>query len=125
MKFTIPYPENKTEQTAWNKNYGMNAIYSGKHWTKRNADKEFWHDLVQTYLKQQKVARKLFERQVQIIFRWNDNLDIDNHAYLGKLIADGLKGYLLADDNRKHYIRLIHEFHDKNYVEVEITEVTE
>jgi hypothetical protein len=28
MKFTIPYPENKTEQTAWNKNYGMNAIYS-------------------------------------------------------------------------------------------------
>jgi Holliday junction resolvase RusA-like endonuclease len=81
--------------------------------------------LVQTYLKQQKVARKLFERQVQIIFRWNDNLDIDNHAYLGKLIADGLKGYLLADDNRKHYIRLIHEFHDKNYVEVEITEVTE
>jgi Holliday junction resolvase RusA-like endonuclease len=125
MKFIIPYPENKTEQAAWNKRYSMNAIYSGKHWAKRNADKEFWHDLVHAYLKHQKVPQKLFQRPVQITFRWNDKLDIDNHAYLGKLIADGLKGYLLKDDSRKHYIRLTHEFHDKNFVEVEIQEVIE
>jgi len=123
MKFTIPYPP-KTQIAKWNKEYGLNSIYTGKHWTKRNADKEFWHNLVYTCLIKQKVPEKLFEKPVQITFRWNDNLDIDNHAYLGKLITDGLKGYLLTDDRKKYYKRLIHEYHDEDYIEVEITEIT-
>jgi Holliday junction resolvase RusA-like endonuclease len=124
MKFTIPYPPKK-EMAAWNKRFGMNAIYAGKHWAKRSADKEFFHDLVTLHLKQQKIPQKLIPCPVAIYFRWGDNLDIDNHAYLGKLIVDGMKGYLLPDDSKKYYKKLIHEYHDKDYIEVELTEVSD
>ena len=120
MKFTIPYPANKKEQSAWNKKYGMNAIYAGKHWAQRKADSDFWHDLVQWHLITQKVPRKPFLEPVQITFLWNDNMDIDNHGYLGKMIVDGMKDYLLIDDDKKHYQRVVHGFHDKNYIEIEI-----
>lgn len=122
MKFTIPYPP-KTQMAKWNKTYGMNAIYAGKHWAKRNADKEFWHNLVYTCLIKQKVPEKPFENPVQITFRWNDNLDCSNHAYMAKLIEDGMKGYLLKDDNRKHVKGILNYFHDEDYIEVEITEI--
>lgn len=123
MKFQIPYPSTKTEMSAWNKEYGMNAIYSGKHWAKRKADRDFWHNMVCLYLKRQKIPKKLFSEPVQITFRWNDNLDCSNHAYMGKLIEDGLKGYLIKDDKRKYVKAISHCFHDENYIEVEITEI--
>ena len=122
MKFTIPYPPKK-EMAAWNQRFGLNAIYAGKHWAKRNADKEFWHTMVTLYLKQQKVAQKLFEKPVHITFRWNDNLDLSNHAYMGKLIEDAIKGYIIKDDKRKYVTGITNLFHDKDYIEVEITEV--
>lgn len=121
MIFTIPYPS-KNNMAAWNKAYGLNAIYSGKHWAKRNADSELWHNMVLLYLKQQKVAQKLFENPVHITFRWNDNLDLSNHAYIGKLIEDAIKGYLIKDDKRKYVQGITHLFHDKDYIEIEITE---
>lgn len=122
MKFTIPYPP-KSEMATWNKQYGLNAIYSGKHWTRRKADSEYWHNLVHLYLKQQKVAQKLFEEPVHITFRWNDNLDCSNHAYMAKLIEDGLKEYLLKDDSKKYVKGISHFFHDGDFIEVEITEI--
>ena len=124
MKFQIPYPP-KSEMAAWNKEYGLNSIYVGKHWTKRNADSEFWHNLVYLYLKQQKIAKKPFEKPVHIIFRWNDNLDLSNHAYESKLIEDGIKGYLIKDDSKKYVKGISHFFHDENYIEVELQEVIE
>jgi Holliday junction resolvase RusA-like endonuclease len=122
VKFTIPYPHKK-EMAAWNKRFGLNAIYSGKHWTKRNDDSDFFHDLVYAYLKQQKVAQKLFKSPVHITFRWNDNLDLSNHSYMAKLIEDSLKGYLIKDDSKKYVTGISHFFHDENYIEVEITEI--
>lgn len=31
IKFMIPYPPTKAGKTAWNKRYGLNAYYAGKH----------------------------------------------------------------------------------------------
>lgn len=124
MKFRIPYPP-KSEMAEWNKEYGLNSIYSGKHWTKRNADSEFWHNLVYTYLRQQKILKKPFDEPVRITFYWNDNLDCSNHAYMGKLIEDGIKGYLIKDDSKKYVKGISHFFHDKDYIEVVIEAILE
>ena len=123
MKFTIPYPKTKKGKAFWNKTYGLNAIYAGKHWAKRVEDKNCWEELVLICLKQQKIPVKIFDNPVEIQFKWNDNMDIDNHAYMGKMIVDALKGYLLKDDNKKHYAEVTHKFHDKDFIEITITEV--
>lgn len=123
MKFKIPYPQTKEGKKFWNKEYSLNAIYSGKHWAKRSEDKDIWHRMVTLYLKHQKVAVNVYKTPVEVIYRWNDALDIDGHAYMGKMIMDVLKGHLIKDDSRKYVVRVIHEFHDKDFVEVEVREV--
>lgn len=123
IKFIIPYPKSKAQRTDWCKRYGLNAIYQGKHWTKRREDSEFWHYLVHNELHRQGIPRKTFENPVRITMFWNDNMDIDNHSYIGKMIVDALKGWLIADDTRKYFASVTHRFHDKDYVLVEIAEV--
>ena len=88
--FIIRYPDSDAGKKAWNKAYGLNAIYAGKHWSKRRDD-----------------AR----------------LDCSNHAYMAKLIEDGMKGILLHDDSRRWVKGIEHYFHDKPYIRVTITEV--
>ncbi len=119
IRFTIPYPKKK-QMAAFCREYGLNAIYSGKHWSRRKADKEYWRCLVSSELKRQRIARLIIDKPVEIIFRWNDGLDCSNHAYMGKMIEDVLVGYLIKDDSRKHVKKISHEFHDKSYIEVEI-----
>lgn len=51
MKFTIPYPPTKREKAAWNKRYGLNAYYAGKHWSQRRRDAEELHTLAQWAMK--------------------------------------------------------------------------
>lgn len=50
-------------------------------------------------------------------------MDIDNHAYMGKMIVDGLKGYLLTDDSRKYVRGVVHRFHDRDCVLVQVEEI--
>lgn len=116
MEFYIDYPSKISE-------YGMNAIYAGKHWTKRKRDAEYWHMLVINSLRQQGVHRGVFIRPVAITIFWDDRLDIDNHAYMGKMIVDALKGYLIEDDSRKYFKRITHDFHNEKLIKVEIKEV--
>jgi len=125
IKFTIPYPKNKAQKSDWCKRYGLNAIYQGKHWSKRKADSEFWHYLVHKELSSQGIPRKQFEKPVTITMLWNDGMDIDNHAYIGKMIVDSLKGWLIKDDTKKYYAAITHRFHDKNYITVEIKEAVD
>lgn len=122
MTFTIPYPRTKSGMKQFCKQFGLNSIYAGKHWSKRHEDAEYMHNTVKAALMQQKIPRKLFDRPVKITFFWNDRLDIDNHAYLGKLIADALKGYLIQDDSRKYYSEVTHKFHDSDFIGVEVEE---
>ena len=96
--FRIYYPKSKAEQKRWAKEYGMNAYYAGKHWSRRKQDAEYWHLLTRSALNRQEVRRTPFEKPVVITILWNDRLDIDNHAVMGKMIVDALKGRLINDD---------------------------
>lgn len=121
--FRIYYPQSKAEQKRWSKEYGMNAYYAGKHWSRRKADAEFWHHITISALNRQEVRGTMFGRPVEISFLWNDRLDIDNHAVMGKMIVDALKGRLIQDDSRKWLKGVCHYFHDEDYILVQIREV--
>ena len=56
-------------------------------------------------------------------FYWNDNLDIDNHAALGKAFVDAMKGYLLPDDNPRWFRRVTHSFWRGDAIRVEVEEI--
>lgn len=117
----IYYPATQAGRRQWSKEYGMNAYYSGKHWTQRKKDATYFHQLVTISMKSQKIRkRKPAEQQkpVDISFYWNDRLDIDNHAAMGKMIVDALKGVLIHDDSRKYLKSVKHSFHDENYIKV-------
>lgn len=123
VEFTIPYPKTRKGRVSWAREYGLNAIYSGKHWRKRNADKEFWHNLVRSELRRQRIPQVQFEAPVAVRFSWSDGMDCDNHAYMGKMIPDSLSGYLIKDDNRKYVQEITHKFHDGDYILVEVDEL--
>jgi hypothetical protein len=114
IKFIIPYPKTPEGMKDWAEKYGLNAIYSGKHWSKRKKDSEYWHQLVFSELRRQGIEPILHKAPVEIRFFWNDGLDIDNHAYMGKMIVDSLKGYLIKNDTRKYLSGVLHRFHDKD-----------
>lgn len=115
--FEIEYPKKISE-------YGMNAIYAGKHWAKRKKDAEYWHYLTHSAMNAAKIPREaLFKKPVQITLSWNDRFDIDNHTYMGKMIVDALKGRVIEDDTRKHFAKVVHQFWDKKVIGVEIKEI--
>ena len=120
IKFIIPYPKNKKGKSDWCKKYGLNAIYAGKHWAKRKKDSEFWHKLVLSELRNQGIKRKLINVPVRIVFYHNDRMDIDNHAYIEKMIVDALKEYIIVDDSKSYYREKTSRFHDNDFITVEI-----
>lgn len=123
MKFTISYPKTKAGMKKFCKQFGMNAIYSGKFWRRRKEDSEQWHGIVRASLMQQRIPRKQFDKPVCIIFYWNDHLDCSNHGYIGKMIEDALKGYLIHDDSRPYVNEIRHKFYDKPFITVELEEI--
>jgi hypothetical protein len=102
--------------------YGMNKLYSGVHWTIRKRQADFIHSLVQTTLHNNKVPKKLYTKPVKVTISYNSRLDVDNHSYLSKLIIDGLKGYLIADDTRKYLVELDQEFWNGEGIQVKVQE---
>lgn len=125
IQFFIPYPKPRTikgKKRTFAGEYGLNAIYAGKHWTRRKADSDFWHGYVLQCLLEQGIKKKVYDCPVEIKFSWDDKLDCSNHAYAAKMIEDALKGYLIADDSRKYVSRIIHEFNRKKIITVTIRE---
>lgn len=123
VTFYIDYPNTKGEKAKWTKFYGLNSIYSGKQHYKRSRDKNFWTDMVHAALYRQRIPKKIFERPVSISFWWNTNLDLDNEAYMRKMIIDAIKGWLIFDDRLK-YVRALHDFpHDEDYIKVLVEEL--
>lgn len=121
--FRIYYPKSKAEQKRWSKEYGVNAYYAGKHWAIRKRDAEYWHLLAISAMNRQEIRIRPFEKPVEISFLWNDRLDIDNHAVMGKMIVDAMKGRLINDDNRRWVKGIYHGFHDEDYILIQIREV--
>lgn len=120
MRFTIPYPRTKTGMKQFCKEFGMNALYSGKPWQVRREDAEYIHNTVRTALMEQRIPRRLFQGPVSITFYWNDRLDLDNHSYVGKLIVDGLKGWIIQDDDRRFVREVVHRFYDGDHITVDV-----
>lgn len=116
----IDYPKTPEGKAKWNRQYGLNAYWSGKHWAARKKDADFWHMLVKSVLPKK---CKKFDKPVEIKFFWNDGLDIDNHSAIGKMIVDGMKGILFTDDGKKYVKKVSHEYHDEDYIKVEVEEL--
>lgn len=114
IKFTVPLKVDGK--------YGMNEIYKGIHWTKRNKTAEEIHELVYYSMMQQNVPPVIFKKPVTIQFSFNSNLDLDNHGYIVKLVIDGLKGYLIQDDSRKYVTEIRQKFYDGKDILIEIWE---
>ena len=117
IKFTIPLKITGE--------YGMNKIYAGVHWTKRQKQAKEIHKLMYCSMLAQHIPKKLFKKPVTIQLSYNSHLDCDNHGYLTKLIVDGLKGYLIEDDKRKFVKEIRQKFYDGKDIQVEIWEVAD
>lgn len=122
-RFKIPYPNTPAGKSRWNKLYGMNAYYSGKPWQLRRQDAEFWHNLTRACMHNAGIRKRPFEKPVIVTFYWNSRLDIDNHAIMGKMIMDGMKGRLIQDDSRRWVKGVAHYFHDCDHILVEVREL--
>ena len=122
IRFTIPYPPTKKGKSAFCKRFGLNAYYAGKHWSARKRDAEELHWMTRSAMRRAGIRQRMLQRPVEITFRWDDRLDIDNHAVLGKAIVDGMKGYILQDDSRRYVWRVCHEFWDGGEIQVEVRE---
>lgn len=123
VTFDIPYPPTKKGKAAWNKRFGLNAYYSGKVWQQRKRDAEELHTLAQLSMRKAHIRRQMVNAPVEVRFYWNDGLDVDNHAAMGKAFVDAMKGYLLPDDDRRWFRRVTHEFWDGDTIRVEVKEL--
>lgn len=122
--FRIYYPKSKAEGKRWNSEYGLNAYYAGKHWSKRKQDADYWHLLTVSAMNRSEVRRKPFQKPVILTFWFNDRLDCSNHAMYIKMIEDGMKGRIIQDDSKKFVKGIECYFHDEDYILVEIREAT-
>lgn len=118
--FTIDYPSSKKEKSEWNRRYGLNAYYAGKHYYQRKKDAEILHYITVKALRKAGIKKEIIECPVEILFFWDDGLDCDNHAVIGKAILDALKGWIIIDDSRKYVKKISHEFWDGGKIKVEV-----
>ena len=123
--FTIPYPPTRAGKTAWNRRFGLNAYYSGKHYQQRKRDAQELHVLTLAALRRAGIKKRPVANPVEIRFYWQDGLDIDNHAIIGKGIVDALKGWILPDDSPRWVKKVSHEFWDGECIRVEICRIRE
>lgn len=125
MKETIriDYPKTDAGKKQWNKLYSVNAYWAGKHHALRTEDARYWHALTWAAMNKAHVRRTPFEKPVVITFLWNDALDLDNHAMMGKMIVDALKHRLIREDSRKWVKGIEHYWHDEDCIKVIIREV--
>ena len=117
---TVSFKLSLRPTSAW----GMNKIYAGTHWNERKREAEAVHLLVRAAIRRQ-VKEGPFTKPVRVTLCYNSLLDIDNHGYLSKLIIDGMKGILIADDDRRHVCEVVQGFHsgDPKEIWVEVCEM--
>lgn len=119
----IPYPANPAVRKHWNKLYGLNAYYAGKHWSKRKEDAQFWHALTRRAMEDGHCRKKPFDRPVVITYLFNDRLDCSNHAMIAKMIEDGMKGRIIKDDTRRYVRGMEIYFHSADCIKVVVREI--
>ena len=105
-----------------NSKLSLNRIYGGIHWGVRRKQSQKVHEIVRLSMKSQNIPKRLFEKPININFKWHSKLDLDNHGYIAKLIIDSLKGYLIKDDTEKYINKITHEYQKDKGVKVKIEE---
>lgn len=121
--FIIPYPKTAAGRKQWNKLYGLNAYWAGKHWAKRKEDADYWHRLVRYEMQRQNVRKAPFEKPVKITYLFNDNLDATNHAAMVKMIEDAMKGRIIREDSRRYVKGFSCWFHSGDHIKVIVEEL--
>ena len=119
-QFKIKYPPTKAGKLAWARDYSLNAYYAGKHWAKRKADADYWHMLTRSAIRAQLKNPKMLTGPAKVYFSWDDNLDVDNHAAMGKMIVDALKGVLIKDDTRRYLAGVSHGWNEEGIIIVTV-----
>ncbi len=104
------------------KTEGLNAIYAGMHWSKRKRLADDWRWIVKDAINKSGIDQKIFDVPVSIEMYFNSRMDCSNHALLVKLIEDGLKGVLIADDGPKYVKQIIITLFDGDGILVKIKE---
>lgn len=122
-RFRVYYPKSKAEAKRWNSEYGLNAYYAGKHWSRRKQDADYWHLLTVSAMNRDNVRRRPFAKPVILTFWFNDRLDCSNHAMYIKMIEDGMKGRIIEDDSKKFVKGIECYFHDEEYILVQAREI--
>lgn len=123
--FTIPYPPTKKGKAAFCRKYGLNAYYAGKPWPVRSREAKDLHLLTELAMRKAGVQKRMVTGPVAVSFRWDDGLDIDNHAVLGKAIVDAMKGWLLPNDSPRWVRRVSHSYWNHGCIGVWVEEFRE
>lgn len=106
MSVTITIPDEKP--VSWNK------FYAGRHWSNRKAEADRVHALVRAFIDPDSEP---FNCPVDItITAYFKGRVLDPDNICSKLYIDGLKGWIIADDNRRHVrgVRSVSEVDRKN-----------
>ena len=118
--FYIPYPPTKKGKAAWNKRFGLNAYWSGKYYRARAQDAKDIHSLTILAIKKARIKKEPFAVPVKLTFEWDDGMDIDNHAAIGKMILDSIKGWIVKDDSPRWVKEVTHRFWTGGYIKVTV-----
>ena len=119
----IPYPKTDAGKKEWNKKYGLNAYYSGKHHSKRTEDARFWHALTVAAMSRRNIRKRPFDKPVHITYYFNDRMDVSNHSMMAKMIEDGLRKRLIHDDSQKWVKGMTILMHDEDCIKVVVEEI--
>lgn len=119
----IPYPKTAAAKKLWNKKYGTNAYWKGKHHAERAEDARYWHALTVAAMSRRNIRKRPFDKPVHIVFYFNDRMDVSNHSMIVKMIEDGLKKRLIHDDGQKWVKGITIMMHDEDCIKVVLYEV--
>lgn len=121
--FKIDYPKSDSGKKKWNHEYSSNRYWAGKNHYARAQDARHWHDLTHKAMNRAQCRKHPFEKPVIITFLWNDRLDLDNHSMMAKMIIDGMRPRLIANDSKKYVQGIEHYWHNQPYIKVVVQEV--
>lgn len=100
----------------------LNKIYSGVHYAVRRKMADEIHAATR-YAILESGSYRLTKDPVAVSMWFCSGLDLDNHGFLAKCIIDGMKGLLIADDNKKYLKSLTFGFWGGDGVLVQIQNV--
>lgn len=102
------------------------SLNDKSHYYRKNKAKQEIAQMVYYTLAHKRIPKKPFNKPVTVTIQYDSSLDIDNHGFVAKAIIDGLKGYLLHDDDKRYVTRLVQEFQQGgNNVTVILKEIGE